>query len=319
MPQPFAYGGQALIEGVMIRGQKGVALAVRRPDGSLATQVWPIAPLFQRAWRKVPLVRGVIVLAETLTLGLRALIYSAQVASGESDRPSAGAAWGSLLVALALAVGVFLLLPMAGGKALLRIGFPVILANLVEGLVRLGLFLGYLWFIGRFPEMRRVFAYHGAEHMAIHAYEHGRPLTPKEVAAFPTAHPRCGTAFLLVVGVISILAFAFLGTMPLWQGALARLALVPLIASLSYEVIRWGGQHPHTPIVRWVLAPGLALQTLTTHHPEQEQLEVAIAALHLALQTDGAPIPVEAERGILHPAADPASQGADGKGAEHGL
>lgn len=317
MPQPFAYGGQALIEGVMIRGQRWVALAVRRPDGSLATQVWPVASLFRREWRRFPLLRGLLVLAETLVLGMRALTYSAQVASGEEEHPSSTGVWGAVLVALVLAVGIFLLLPLAGGKALIQAGLPVVLTNLVEGMVRLGLFLSYLWLIGRSRDIQRVLAYHGAEHMAIHAHEHGRPLTPEEAAHFPTAHPRCGTAFLLVVGVVSILTFAFLGNLPLWQGLLARLALVPLIASLSYEIIRWGGQHAHRAPTRWLLAPSLALQALTTRTPAREQLEVAIAALRLALQSDGvAPQPAE-RRAILHAATDPAPQSPPKEGVEH--
>ncbi|GBD11099.1 hypothetical protein HRbin23_00750 [bacterium HR23] len=318
MPQPFAYGGQALIEGVMIRGQRAVALAVRRPDGTLATQLWSLPLFFQGAWRRVPLVRGLIILAETLALGMRALTYSAQVAGGEEHNPSSRMAWGSVLVALALAVGIFLLLPLAGGKALLRVGLPVLLANLIEGMVRLGLFLGYLWLIGRAREIQRVFAYHGAEHMAIHAYEHGRPLTPAEVVPFPTAHPRCGTAFLLVVGMISILAFAFLRDLPLWQGALARLALVPLIASVSYEVIRWGGQKAHLPMVRWLLAPSLALQALTTRTPDREQIEVALTALRLALQEDGLLHPWAQPDAILHSAETPASLSANSEGVENG-
>lgn len=317
MHRPFAYGGQALIEGVMIRGQRWVALAVRRPDGTLATQVWPVLSPFRGNWRRLPLLRGLLVLAETLVLGMRALTYSAQVASGEEERPPSWSAWGAVLLALVLAVGIFLLLPLAGGKALIRAGLPVMLTNLIEGLVRLGLFLGYLWLIGRSPEIQRVFAYHGAEHMAINAYEHGRPLTSHEVARFPTAHPRCGTAFLLVVGVVSILTFAFLGNLPFLHGVLARLALVPLIASLSYEVIRWGGQHAHRAPTRWLLSPSLALQALTTRPPSHQQIAVALAALNLALQSDGvAPQPKE-ERAILHPVADLAPQGPDSEGVEH--
>ncbi|MCS7206951.1 MAG: DUF1385 domain-containing protein [Dehalococcoidia bacterium] len=316
MSQPFAYGGQALIEGVMIRGQRWVALAVRRPDGSLATQVWPLASLFQGRWRRYPLVRGPVVLAETLVVGLRALSYSAQVASGEEECPSAPAMWGAVLLALVIAVGIFLLVPLVGGKALIGAGLPVVLAHLAEGLVRLGLFLGYLWLIGRMRDIQRVFAYHGAEHMAIHAYEHGQPLTPEAVARFPTAHPRCGTAFLLVVGVISILVFVFLGDLPVWQGLLARLGFVPLIASLSYEVIRWGGRHAHRPLVRWVLAPSLALQALTTRPPDREQIDVALTALRLALQTDGVAPQPEGERAILHPASNAQSQHTQGR--EHG-
>jgi uncharacterized protein YqhQ len=295
----------------MVRGRRAVAIALRRPEGSLALYTWPLPPLFRGWWRHLPIVRGLLALVETLVLGMRALTFSAQVASGYEGRPTPVEAWITMGGALVVAVGVFLAAPLAGAKALLGLGFPPALTYLLEGIARLGLFLAYLWLIGRWGEIRRVFGYHAAEHMAIHAYEGGRPLRPQEVARLPAAHPRCGTAFLLVVAALAMVAFPFLGDRPLWEGTLFRLGLLPLLASLSYEALRWGWGRAGHPVARWLVKPGLALQALTTRPPSPDQIEVAIAAMRLALGNDG--IALSEEGAILHTAHSTTPQG-----EEHG-
>jgi len=288
----FAYGGQALVEGVMVRGQTGVHIAVRRPDGSIFQERLALPRFAQSPLRRVPLVRGVLVLAEALVVGTRALLRSAEVASGyEGERLSPWAVGGMLGVSLALGLGLFLLLPLLGARSLgawLPLPF---LAHLVEGALRVGLLVGYILLIRQWGDVRRLFAYHGAEHMAIHAYEHGTPLEPPAVERFSTAHPRCGTAFLLVVAVTSIFVFALLGRSGLVWDALGRLLLVPVVAGLSYEVLRLAGAHASHPLARLAILPGLLLQRLTTARPDRTQIEVALTALRDALRADGAPVP----------------------------
>ncbi|MBI4337146.1 MAG: DUF1385 domain-containing protein [Chloroflexi bacterium] len=284
----------------MIRGGRCIGLAVRHPNGAVVRSTWPLPGFSSSKARQAPLVRGVVVLLEALLLGMRALSYSAQVAAAPADEakdasaaPSSmpsGAVWGSMAVAFALAVALFFLLPLFAARSLDAVVPSAVLSNLLEGLIRLALVLGYIAVIGRVGEVRRVFAYHGAEHMTIHAYEHGLPLQPQNVRQFSTAHPRCGTAFILVVVVIAVLSHALLGRPPLWIGVLVRLALIPIIAGISYEVIRFSGAHADIPLVRWVMAPSLALQALTTRKPEDDQVEVAIAAMTTALEGDGAPV-----------------------------
>jgi uncharacterized protein YqhQ len=297
----FYYGGQAVIEGVMMRGRTHMAVAVRRPDGQIIVHEEPLPRNMNRyaAW---PLVRGVALLWESMALGMRSLRFSAAVAEDEqtgpdgalapadSDRYMAEAGVGvkaAMATSLLFAVGVFFLAPLLlVGWADHYITEPWV-SNLLEGAIRLGLLLGYLTLIGRVPEIRRVFGYHGAEHKTINAYEAGLPLTPREVQRCTVINPRCGTTFLLIVVVLSILCFVLLGRPPMVLRILSRIVLVPVVAAFAYELIRWTAGHYSSRVVRFVMAPGLALQGLTTRPPEDSMVEVGIAALQRVLVVDG--------------------------------
>ena len=285
--QPHTYGGQAVIEGVMIRGQRNIAVAVRRPDGSIAVKHQPLTPIFTGPLRRIPLIRGVIAMAETLTLGMRALSYSANVAAeAEGEEISARSMAGMMAVSLTIAIGLFFLVPVLASDRLEGLLGSSLMANVAEGVIRLGLFLGYILLIGRMNDIRRVFMYHGAEHMTVHAQERGDPLNIAHIRRYPTAHPRCGTAFLLVVMVVAIVAFIFVGREPFWWLIASRILLVPLIAAVSYEVIRFSGRHADNPLVALITAPSLALQSLTTRQPDDDQIEIAIAAMQQAQAAD---------------------------------
>ncbi|MBI3954022.1 MAG: DUF1385 domain-containing protein [Chloroflexi bacterium] len=272
-----------------MRGRRHVAVAVRRPDGQIAVRTEPIGQLYLGRLRRFPFLRGLLALVEMLSLGSRALLYSANVALGKDESAgSAGMLWGMLVPALALGVGLFFLLPVLAVRLLDEaLGSPLA-SNLAEGGIRLALFLGYLWLISRAKDIRRVFAYHGAEHKTIHAHEAGVPLEPRQVQRFSTAHPRCGTSFLLAVVVVSILVFALLGTPPLWLRLLSRVLLLPAIAGASYEIIRLGAAHGRHGLLEWLRWPGLALQALTTREPGDDQVEVAIQAFTAVVQADAA-------------------------------
>ena len=286
------YGGQAVIEGVMIRGQNHISVAVRRPDGTIAIQMQPLSPLFTGRLRKLPLVRGVIVLIETLILGMKALSFSANVGmEAEGEELSKGAMAGMIAFSLLFAVGLFFLVPVFASKALEGVLGSDLASNIAEGAIRLGLFFAYIVLIGRMSEIRRVFMYHGAEHMTVHAQERGDPLEIEAVRKYPTAHPRCGTAFLLVVMVVSILAFIFVGREPFWWLITSRVVLIPFIAAVSYEMIRFSGFHSANPLVKLITGPSLALQALTTRQPDDDQIEIAIAAMQHTLDADQGKLP----------------------------
>ena len=297
MAKRFSYGGQAVIEGVMIRGQGCSTLAVRLPNGQIHSETSPLPTISTGRLRQIPFLRGVLVLAETLLLGVKALTRSANLALGEElegKELSPLVMRGMLALSLTFGIAFFFLLPLLAARSFESLFPNSALMNLAEGILRLGLLLGYIWLVGLMQDIRRVFAYHGAEHMAVHAYEHGTLLTPQELRRYSTMHPRCGTAFLLVVMVVALLVFALLGKPPLWIGILSRIVLVPVIAAISYEFIRWSGAHASHPLARLFITPGLALQGLTTRQPEEDQLEVAIAAMKGALEEDGV-IPRETE------------------------
>ena len=281
MPTPtlIPYGGQAVIEGVMMRGSRAMAVAVRAPDKAIKVHTQPLSPLYRGRFSRVPFLRGLLGLYDALGLGWKSLAYSANVASGEEVRFEGPVAWGTLAVSLTIGLGLFFLAP----AGLAQLGERVLelntwWGNLLEGLVRLALIVGYMWAISFLPEIKRLFAYHGAEHKIIHAFEAGAELTPDGVAPFPLPHPRCGTAFLLTVVLISIVVFALLGPLPLWARLLSRLLLIPLVAALAYEYIRFTARHLSNPLVRLLVIPNLALQRLTTREPDRDMLDVAIAA-----------------------------------------
>ncbi len=288
MERKATYGGQAVLEGVMIRGQCNASIAVRRPGGTIALRCRPINAFFTGRLRRIPLVRGFVVLIETVSLGMEALIYSANVnVEAEGEEIGKGAMAAMMIVSLLLAVGIFFLAPLFASRPLEGAFGSDVTSNIAEGAIRLAIFLGYLLLIGRMEDIRRVFMYHGAEHMTVHAQEHGDPLEVEEIRKYPTAHPRCGTAFLFVVMVVAVAVFVFIGRDPLWWLITSRIVLVPGIAAISYEAIRFTGFHGNNPLVRTIAAPSLALQTLTTRQPDDDQIQVAIAAMKQAVEADG--------------------------------
>jgi uncharacterized protein YqhQ len=286
--QPALYGGQAVIEGVMIRGRRTIALACRKPNGEIYRYREPLrSPLTRSRVARFPFIRGVVVLWESLSYGIRMLMKSADVQlEGEEQQLGKGGNTLILAVALVGALVLFIGVPYLATSAARALIPSSVVLNIAEGLVRLALLLGYLVAISFMPDVRRVFAYHGAEHMTIHAFEHGDPLVPDRVAPYPTAHPRCGTAFLLLVVVLTIVIFAFLPRVNLLVDLLVRLALVIPVASISYEVLRLGASRERHPLMRLLVAPGLLLQRITTRRPDQRMIEVAIASMEEALAGD---------------------------------
>jgi hypothetical protein len=284
----FYYGGQAVIEGVMMRGRKGIAVAVRRPNGEIALSSEPLGGMSTGRIREIPLVRGIVVLVETLVLGIRVLFYSASVSLDEEVKISPWLLWGSVAVGFILAMALFLVLPLLATHFVDPYVSPAV-SNLIDGVIRLVIFVIYLGAISLMPDIRRVFAYHGAEHKTINAYEAGEPLEVEKVRKYSTAHSRCGTNFILIVMVIAIIAFVFLGRPPIWLRYVERIILLPVIAAVGYEVIKFGAAHIKNIVVRIVLTPGLALQAMTTRQPDDRQIEVAISALQRVLAVDAEP------------------------------
>jgi len=281
------YGGQAVIEGVMIRGRSTIGLACRRPSGEIYRYREPLRSVLQRSRSaRAPFVRGLVVLWESLTYGTRMLMRSADVQLERGEASSGGGNAVMMTVAVVVALVVFLGIPYAATQALRSLIESTLLLNVAEGLLRLFLFLGYLGLISLAPEIRRVFAYHGAEHMTIHAFEHGDPLTPDRIEPYPTAHPRCGTAFLLFVVVVAIALFAFVPRTSFVVDLAARLLLVIPVASISYEVLKFGAAHERNPFMRALVSPGLLLQRMTTRRPDRGMIEVAVASLEEALAGD---------------------------------
>ena len=274
-------GGQAVIEGVMIRGSQGTAVCVRKPDGELVCRTEGNARTGR--FRNIPILRGIAVLGETMTQGMRAMIWSAQVAAGEEpEEPSASQVRATTAAALGFVSAFFFLGPAAATRRLERATKHPRLVSALEGLVRVGMLVGYLRAIGRLPQAQRLFGYHGAEHRAIQAYEADEPLEVASLHRFPNAHVRCGTSFLLTTTLISSVVYAVLGPQPMGRRLLSRLALTPIIAGLSYEAIRLASASPNGPW-RWLFRPNLALQALTTRDPDEAQMEVALAAVRAAL------------------------------------
>ena len=284
------YGGQAVIEGVMIRGPRHATVVCRRPDGTIARRSRVLRKSYTGWATKVPFLRGVIILGETLHLGMWALLFSQNVALAEEpadeDKGMGVINALTLLIAFSIAIGIFFLAPIFGTRWLVDEIDPDILAVVLEGVLRLILLLGYLFLIGLMGEIKRVFEYHGAEHMTIATWESQEELQIENVRGYSRAHPRCGTSFLLVVAVVAILVFTALGTPPLWWHITSRIVFIPVIAAIAYEAIRFGGSHRHIRVVNWLFAPNLWLQALTTRPPHDDQIEVAIAAMEAALEAE---------------------------------
>jgi uncharacterized protein YqhQ len=301
-PEPRYMGGQAVLEGVMMRGSSHWAVAVRDLDGNVKVDVREV-PRWAERYRNIPIVRGVMGLGESLGLGYKALTWSANQQVPEEEQVSEKAMGWAVGVAVVVFSGLFIILPALAGNSLRHIfhgSFPV-----VEGIVRLGLFIAYLLLIGRLRDIRRVFQYHGAEHKSIAAYENGVELTPETAQQFTTAHVRCGTNFLLIVMVIAIVVYSVIPRPNLLFVLGSRVVLIPLIAGVSYEVIRLSARNVHRRWVRALMRPGLVLQKLTTREPELEQLEVAIASLR-AVMTAEQLADVDSRTGVRVPAVAPA-------------
>lgn len=279
MSSPFQYGGQAVIEGVMMRGPDTRAVAVRRPDQTIVVDEKMVGSLTRRfPVLKAPLVRGVVVLIEALVLGIEALTFSASQATGEEEELTPWEIIITVGIALAMAVLLFAFLPVAAAHLLNSVAPGAFIQNLIEGLFRIAIFLAYVVAIGRMADIRRVFQYHGAEHKVINAFEAGDRLEVERVQRYSTLHPRCGTSFLLIVLVISILIFSFLGEQVLWWRILSRVLLLPVVAGISYELVKISGKYYSRPLCRVLIAPGMWLQKLTTGPPDDGQVEVALAA-----------------------------------------
>ncbi|MGB8648803.1 MAG: DUF1385 domain-containing protein [Anaerolineae bacterium] len=297
------YGGQAILEGVMMRGRRHVGCAVRRADGAITLHSEPLPPaVYSGWWSKVPFLRAMTLLWDTIVLGTRMLMFSANLqvadelkkeskqgdketgetttAGGDPERPLPPAAiYGTLAVSLGLGVGIFFVLPLLLVRPLESLVNPIV-SNLLEGVIRFALFLGYLLVISRLAEIRRIFQYHGAEHKTIAAYEAGSDLTPDLIQHYSKEHPRCGTGFLLTVVVVSIFVFALLGPLDFWVRLASRVLLIPVVAAISYELIRFSAAHRSLFILDWLVSrPSLWLQSLTTREPEPQMIEVAVAAL----------------------------------------
>lgn len=287
----FNYGGQAVIEGVMMRGASHAAVAVRNPRGDIIIHDEPLtAPIYTSAWGKLPFIRGLALLWDALGLGMRSLMWSANVAiEDETDVSFHGpVAWGTVAVAGIFGIGIFFILPFLVARAADSYVPSTFVSHIIEGVLRLALFLAYIIAIGQLPDIKRVFAYHGAEHMTINAYEAGAELTPPSVARFSLLHPRCGTGFLLIVMVVSIFVFSFIGRPNLLWSIAARIVLIPVIAGISYEFIRFSAKRYQTnALIRLLITPSLALQRLTTRPPDAGMLEVAIASLTSVLSAEG--------------------------------
>lgn len=286
------YGGQAVIEGVMMRGSQSVAIAMRAPDEQIVIHTEELSSIYKSRLIKIPFLRGLIALWDALGLGTRALTISANMQTGEEEEIEGPALYITLGISLIFGVALFFLVPMLLGyglELLIPGGNAAWWGNLVEGIARLGILIGYIWLIGRLPDIQRVFAYHGAEHKTINAYEADAELTPQVVAQHSIEHPRCGTAFLLTLIVFSVIFFSLLGPLPVGWRFVSRILFIPFIAGVAYEYIRWTARHIQSPIVKLIVKPNLALQHLTTREPDLEMLEVSIAAFKAMRSTETPP------------------------------
>ena len=280
-------GGQAVIEGVIMKSPLRVATAVRDTNGKIMLDVKPVNSLSDRfPLLKKPLLRGCVVLGESLVLGIKALSFSAKAAGEEDEELTDKEMAATIAFAFVLAAVLFIAIPTGAAKYLHTVTDDPFWLNLAEGALRLIIFLGYLAAISLMPDIRRVFQYHGAEHKTIFCYEAQKPLTVENVQKFGRLHPRCGTAFLLIVMLVSIVVFAFLGWPSLWERIVSRIVLLPIVAGIAYEIIRLGSNYPKNPFIHAAILPGLWLQYLTTREPDASMIEVAIESLKAVLPPD---------------------------------
>jgi uncharacterized protein YqhQ len=283
-----AYGGQAVIEGVMMRGRKMMAVSVRRPDGTIQTESRPLSGIYQSRIAKIPVLRGVLLLWDTLGLGWESLSFSAEV---QGEKPIGKGEWlGTILFSLAILVGVFFLLPAAAAQWLeTALHVSTAAGNAVEGAIRLALLILYLVLVSRMPEIARVFAYHGAEHKTVGAFEAGAELTPESVEAFPKEHPRCGTSFMVVIALLSVLLFAAVGPLPFGWRIVSRLLGIPVLVAFGYEYLRFAARVRNPVLAKILAAPGIWTQALTTREPDRAMLEVAITAFQTVRRAEEPP------------------------------
>ena len=296
-PTQFNYGGQAVIEGVMMRGSKALAVAVRNPAGEIVVHTEPLnAAIYGGRFARIPFLRGLTLLWDALGLGIKSLMFSAEVAleeeNSEGEEPSnpfeGPAQWGAVLISLSFSIAIFFILPVFLSTQLEQwLGIDSqLFSNFIEGLIRLILLVSYIWIIAFMPDIKRLYGYHGAEHKTINAYEANAPLTPESVARFPLQHPRCGTAFLLTVVIISILIYTLVPPTTILVRILSRLVLLPLIAGIAYEFLRFTAANQDKAFIRLITKPNLALQRLTTEEPDTSMLEVAIRAFEHVLASE---------------------------------
>jgi uncharacterized protein YqhQ len=281
------YGGQALMEGVMMRGSKVVAAGFRLPDGTIKTQSENLTGIYKSGIKKIPFLRGLITLWDSLVLGMRYLTISANYQSKESEKVEGASLYVTVLISIVIAVVIFILAPAAFGVWLGHLlAWSALGINLFEGGLRFLFIVGYMFLIRLMPDVKRVFMYHGAEHKTINGFESGAKLTPADLRSASRYHPRCGTSFLLTFVVLSVIVFALLGQLPFWLVIVSRILALPLIAAMAYEWIRLLSNHMDNPIFRTLSAPNMAMQGLTTAEPTPEMLEVALAAFNEMLKTE---------------------------------
>ncbi len=284
----ISYGGQAVMEGVLMRGRKACAVAVRAPDGRIVTKVEQLGGIYKSDIAKIPFLRGLIMLWDSLGLGMRALTDLANLQTGEEEKLEGPALYITLGLTFAAAIAIFFLIPAGLGWLTEHFfHWNAWWSNLVEGLLRLVMLIGYVWAIGFMPDVSRVFAYHGAEHKTINAFEAGADMNPTSVAKYPLAHARCGTAFMLILVVFSLFFFTILGPLSLEWRLISRILMIPVLVGIAYEYLRWTANHISNPFVRIIVRPNLALQSLTTREPDEQILEVAIAAFQAMRQAEG--------------------------------
>lgn len=276
-----SYGGQAVIEGVLMRGQSSVAMANRDPEGEIIITKEKLAGIYTSKIRKIPFLRGLVLLWDALGLGMRFLTTSANIQTGEEEQLEGPALYITLGISIVFGVGLFFLLPALLSGLLARFwAIQPWVINLIEGLIRLVILIVYLWLIAKMPDIERVFMYHGAEHKTINAFEAGAELRPEIVKDYSLQHPRCGTSFILTLVLLSIIVFSLLGPLPLHWRLISRILMIPVLAGIAYEYIRLLSKHLDSGFVRFIIKPNLALQNMTTRQPTEEMLEVSITAFN---------------------------------------
>lgn len=277
-----SYGGQAVIEGVLMRGKTAVAMATRAPNNEIVFHQEKLSGIYKSNLLKIPFLRGLIVLWDALSLGMRFLTISANVQTGEDEKLEGPLLYFTLATSLLIGIGLFFLLPaFISGLVARYFVINAWMINLLEGLLRLTLLVSYLWMIGKFPDIKRVFMYHGAEHKTINAFEAGADLNANTVVDYSLEHPRCGTSFILTLVLFSIILFSLFGPLPFHMRLLSRILMIPVLAGISYEYIHLLAKYSCSPVVKWLMKPNLALQKLTTREPSLEMLEVSIEAFNL--------------------------------------
>jgi len=281
------YGGQALIEGVLMRGRHYVVAAMRKPDGSIVNQHEKLTGIYTSRLARLPFFRGLVILWDSMALGMKYITLSANLQTEEEEKIEGATLIFTLIVSISLAVGLFFILPTVIAELINRLfALDSFTMNIAEGILRLLMLIGYIWLVGKSGDIARVFAYHGAEHKTINAFEDGIDMTVENVMKYPLAHPRCGTSFLLTLVVLSILIFSLLGPMPLGIRVISRIMLIPFLSMISYEVIRWLGNHLENPFVRFITTPNLLLQRLTTREPDEKMVEVALTSFKLLIELE---------------------------------